>query len=105
VPLNNVPSNGPANWPAPPGLTDPVQIATAAREGRIDILIAARGRQQWAAVDESQGRFELHAEPQPGDEDLVDYATVQTLLHGGQVYVVDPELIPDSNPGIALLRY
>jgi hypothetical protein len=85
--------------------TDPVQIATAAREGRVEILIAARGRQQWAAVDESQARFELHAQAQPGDEDLVDYATVQTLLHGGQIFVVDPEQIPDSAPAVALLRY
>jgi hypothetical protein len=85
--------------------TDPVHIASAAREGRVDTLIAGRSRQQWAAIDEARARFELHADPRPGDEDLIDYATVQTLLHRGQVYVIDPDQIPQLAPAIAIFRY
>jgi hypothetical protein len=85
--------------------TDPVHIAMAACEGRLDTLITGRGRRQWAAIDCSQARFELHADRQPGDEDLLDYATFQTLLHRGQVYVVDPNHIPRLAPAIALFRY
>lgn len=89
----------------PRASTSIIQVATAASEGRVDTLIAGRGRQQWAAVDPGRNQFELHPEPQTGDEDLVDYATVQTLLHRGDVYVVDPQQIPGEAPAIAILRY
>jgi hypothetical protein len=85
--------------------TASVQIARAALEGRVDTLIAARGLQQWAAIDHAHARFDLHTEQQPGDEDLLDFAAVQTLLHRGSVHLVNPDLIPHQAPAAALLRY
>jgi hypothetical protein len=85
--------------------TSSVQIARAALEGRVDTLLAARGLQQWAAIDHTHARFDLHSDQQPGDEDLLDFAAIQTLLHRGTVHLVEPDLIPHHAPAIALLRY
>jgi hypothetical protein len=48
---------------------------------------------------------EVRDRPQPGDQDLLDLAAVQTLFHGGTVYAVDPGDVPDDAPVAALLRY
>ena len=38
-------------------------------------------------------------------EDLLDLAAVQTLLHGGTIYAVEPEQVPGGGPLAALFRY
>jgi len=44
--------------------------------------------------------LEEHEEQQPGDEELLDLATMQSLMHGGTVYGLKPEDIPDEHlPG------
>ena len=40
-----------------------------------------------------------------GDEDLLDLAAIQTLLHDGPVYAVEPEQVPGDGPLAALFRY
>ena len=42
--------------------------------------------------------------PEPGDDDLLDYSAVQTLMHRGTVYAVPAEQVP-SPPAAAILRY
>jgi hypothetical protein len=36
--------------------------------------------------------------------DLIDYAAIETLAHGGQVYAVAPEALP-AKPVAGILRY
>ena len=40
-----------------------------------------------------------------GDEDLLEFAAIQTLLNGGTGYRVAAEKIPDTDPLAALFRY
>ena len=40
-----------------------------------------------------------------GDEDLLEFAAIQTLLNRGTVYVVEPEKMPDIESLAAVLRY
>jgi hypothetical protein len=49
--------------------------------------------------------IDLHPEAQPGDEDLLNAAAIQTLLNGGTVYAVEPEKVPDEAPLAAVFRY
>lgn len=47
----------------------------------------------------------LHYEPEVGDEELVNFAAMQTLMHSGTVYSLPPEQMPDSYSMAALYRY
>ncbi|MBL8174928.1 MAG: hypothetical protein JNK48_09665 [Bryobacterales bacterium] len=39
------------------------------------------------------------------EEDLLNCAATETLLHGGEVFLVEPELLPSQAPVAALFRY
>ena len=84
------------------------QIVPAAHNGRVSSLFVAVGVQQWGAFDTSAGEVLMHDEREPGDQDLLDLAAVQTLVHQGQVYAVQPGNVP-ANGGeasiAALFRY
>jgi hypothetical protein len=47
----------------------------------------------------------MKVEPGPQDEDLLDFAAVQTLMHGGRVHVLPEEQMPETEPVAAVLRY
>lgn len=81
------------------------EIVPAACEGRIDVLWVAVGVQQWGFFDPDKRAVHLHVEPEPGDEDLLDFAAVHTFLNGGMVYALKPEEMPDETPLTALFRY
>jgi hypothetical protein len=77
-------------------------ILTAAEQGRVDVLFSATGEHLWGRVD---GRVEVHSDPQPGDEDLLDLAAVRTLLTSGRIHAVEPDEVPGDGPVAAILRY
>jgi hypothetical protein len=80
-------------------------IVPAATFGRVELLFAPVGVQQWGRFDPSQSRVEGHADPQPGDQDLLDLAAVQTLLNRGAVYIVEPSEVPGGGRLAAVFRY
>jgi hypothetical protein len=80
-------------------------IILAANQGRVGSLFVAVGIQQWGAFDPDHNEPHVHQEAEPGDEDLLDLAAVQTLLNGGDVYAVEPEKMPDGSPVAAVFRY
>ena len=81
------------------------RIVSASREGRIDTLLLVQGAQAWGAIAVASGEVEAHEDRDRGDEDLLNYAAVQTLLHGGSVYVVRPDQLPEETCAAAVLRY
>jgi hypothetical protein len=84
------------------------EIVPAAYCGRVESLFVAVGYQQWGTFDPDTDRVYLHQSAEPGDEDLLDLAVVQTLLHGGNVYTVNLEEMPDDpkhGPLAAVFRY
>jgi len=80
-------------------------ILPAAYHGQVEVLFVAAGSQRWGRYDPSVNELCLHAEPESGDEDLLDLAAVQTFLNGGSVYAVAPDELPGSEPLAALLRW
>jgi hypothetical protein len=80
-------------------------IALAAYQGRVDLLFAPVGIQQWGAFDATTLSTHLHEERAPGDEDLLDFSAVHTLLKGGTVHAVKPEEMPDGARMAAVFRY
>lgn len=85
--------------------TDIKEVVPAASYGRVEELFVAVGVQQWGLFDPQLNELEVHEETQPGDEDLLNVAAIQTLLNGGKVYAVEPDNVPDSAPLAAVFRY
>jgi hypothetical protein len=48
---------------------------------------------------------EEHEQEQTGDDELLDLAAMHTLLHGGTVYGVAPEEVPDQQSIAAVFRF
>lgn len=86
-------------------VSDEVEVATAASHGRVDTLFVAIGVQRWGRPSEDGTSAELHEERQPGDQDILDYAAVQTLLNSGVVFAVAPDQMPGEAPLAAVFRY
>ncbi len=87
-------------------LTDLAEIVPAASFERVDTLFVASHTQRWGTFDPDTGAVTLHAERQPGDEDLLDLAAVHTLLNRGTVFARDAGEMPAETRDIgAILRY
>ncbi|MDQ6759357.1 MAG: hypothetical protein M3Z32_05745 [Acidobacteriota bacterium] len=81
------------------------EIVKAAFDGRVSDLIIAEGAQYMGNFDQTTDSVQGHKKPLPGDEDLLNAAAVQTVLHAGHVFVVPPSKIPHGAPAVALFRY
>jgi hypothetical protein len=81
------------------------KIVPAAANRRIEILFLSLGFEKWGKFDPEIGSLEVHESEQPGDQDLYDFAAIQTLVNGGLVYVVEPEEVPGGKPAAAIFRY
>jgi hypothetical protein len=80
-------------------------IIPATYDGRVDSLFLASGQRQWGIFDAVSGALTFHEVADPSDTELLDLAAVQTLRHGGTVYALTPEQMPDAAPLAAILRY
>jgi hypothetical protein len=59
----------------------------------------------WGGFDPGNDKVNVHEPPEPGDEDLLDLAVIQTLINRGAVYAVMPEEVPGQAILAAVLRY
>jgi hypothetical protein len=85
--------------------TDPKEAIPAAYYGRIEQLFVPVGVQRWGNFDPQTNELQIHPDAEPGDEDLLNAAAIQTLLNGGEVYAVEPDRVPDEAPLAAVFRY
>lgn len=81
------------------------EVVLAARDGRVRSLFVPVGVQRWGRLDADRREVEEHDERQPGDRDLLDVATLDTLLTGGRVFAVTPGDVPGDGPLSAEFRY
>lgn len=81
------------------------EIVKAAFDGRVSDLVLAEGAQYMGSFEEATQRVRGHKQPLAGDEDLLNAAAVQTILHSGQVFVVPPNKVPHGAPAVAVFRY
>ena len=77
----------------------------AVGQGRVELLFVALGEQTWGTYAAETQVINVHPERQPGDEDLLDLVAIQTLLHGGVVYMLPLEQMPDQALLAAVYRY
>ncbi len=81
------------------------EIVKAAYDGRVLHLFVARGASHMGNFDEMTHKVRAHGEEQPGDEDLVNAAAVETVKHGGDVFVVARNKVPHGGQMAAVMRY
>jgi len=84
---------------------DMKEIVLAAYLGRVRTLFVALDKKQWGSFSPDLRRVEVHEKEMPGDEDLLDFAAVHTLMKGGNVYVAESDKIPSGEPLAAIYRY
>ena len=80
-------------------------VVSSAYFQRVDALFVPVGQQKWGHFDPETMSVDLHAEPEPDDEDLLNFAALHTIVNGGTVYAVDPEKVPDEATVAAIYRY
>jgi hypothetical protein len=81
------------------------EILPAAHQGRIAALFVPLGVRRWGRFAFDSLSLEEHEKEQPGDDELLDLATMQTLMHAGTVYGVKPEEIPGKQLLAAAYRF
>lgn len=81
------------------------EILPAASEGRIFHLFVPADTQRWGYFDSEHDVVFVHDKHEVGDEDLLNLAAVQTILHGGSVYTLDSSEMPEGTSVAALFRY
>jgi len=72
------------------------EIAPAAINGRIDALFVVEGTHRWGHIDREENSVQLHDAQQENDHDLVAKSAIQTVLHGGNAYMVKKEDLPEE---------
>jgi hypothetical protein len=84
--------------------SDLQQIVPMAHQGRIESLLVTRGLERWGRYDANAAQVMLHKQFEPGDDDLSNLIAIQTLLHGGQVYVLERDRMPEHVAVAGLFR-
>jgi len=90
------------------GLTanDLRQIVPAARHARVEVLFVDVAEQQWGRYDPDLNTVTLHDRLLNESEDLINLAVVETLQHGGSVYGLKADQLPEPEASAAaLLRF
>ncbi|MHB1294673.1 MAG: baeRF7 domain-containing protein [Anaerolineae bacterium] len=86
-------------------ISDLAGVVAAAHYGRVEALFVATDAQRWGTFDENALEVVQHDEPEPGDEDLLELAAIQTLRNRGIVYADERSRLPGNGEIAALLRY
>jgi len=81
------------------------EIVKAAYDGRVSQLFVTEGGTVTGNFDEASHRVRTHGQPHLGDEDLLNAAVIQTILHAGEVFLTPHREMPGNAHLAALLRY
>lgn len=80
-------------------------VVTAAHEGRVLTLLVSDSLQTTGVFDEATYTVRGRETGTTEDEDLVNDAVVQTILHAGQIYVAPNSKMPHGSAVAAIYRY
>jgi hypothetical protein len=81
-------------------------IVAGALHGRVGTLfIVNKSPHIWGQLNERNQKVSIHDHQLPGDDELIERASIDTLLRGGAVYIMDREDMPDEKDAAAIMRY
>lgn len=84
---------------------DMSQLLPAAFDGRIETYFVVTDRYSWGVASPIGRLISLHDTREQDDDDLSDAAATQTLLHHGQVYVLQQEEMPSRSAQAGVMRF
>jgi hypothetical protein len=85
--------------------SDPGKVIAAAHTGQIDRLFVAIDDQVYGTFDQQSWTTEIHDQPQPGDRDLLDLATVRAYLGGSTIHPCFRYEMPADSSIAATFRF
>jgi len=80
-------------------------VVTAAYDGRVTVLLVSDSLEQTGVFDETTHTVKGRETGTANDEDLVNDAAVQTILHAGSVLVAPNAKMPNGAPAAAIYRF
>jgi len=83
----------------------PEKVIPAAFYSQVRTLFVEKGAHIWGSFDAQNNQLTQHATREDGDDCLIEKAVLQTVLHGGDIYVLDKEKMPKGATIAAQLRY
>jgi hypothetical protein len=87
-----------------PSSTDLPEVVSAAYHGRVDSLFISEDDEVWGRFDGEKNEAVL-AEDGPDRYDLLNFAALHTITHGGTVIPVPRPRVPGGASAAALFRY
>jgi len=81
------------------------EIVPGALFGRVDTLFVEINAHIWGRYDQGANTIEIHEARQSGDQDLLNFAAVETFLQGGTVHALRPETMPADSVVAAIFRF
>lgn len=81
------------------------EVVTASYEGRVSTLLISDSDEKTGVYDEATHSVKARETGGPADEDIVNEAAVQTILHAGKVLVAPHRKMPNGNAVAAIYRY
>ncbi len=81
------------------------EIVAAAYYQRVDTLFVTVEQQIWGNFYPENNAIAIHQYKEKGDEDLLDFAAIHTLLNGGKVFALAGDRVPDKKLMAAIFRY
>jgi len=81
------------------------EVVTAAHDGRVLTLLVSDSLELTGVFEEATHRVTGRETGGPQDEDLVNDAAVQTILHAGKVLVAPHHKMPNGAPAAATFRF
>ncbi|MDF3077777.1 MAG: hypothetical protein K0S09_1666 [Sphingobacteriaceae bacterium] len=83
----------------------PEKVIPASYFSQISDLFVEKGLHIWGTFNQEQNQLVVHEKKQQGDECLVDRAIVNTLLHGGDVHILEKSEMPNRAEIAAFMRF
>lgn len=81
------------------------RIVANSHSGQVERLLITSDSHVWGTFDEATQNAKLHDQFESCDQDLIDFAAVNTLSNSGEVYIVTPGEIPGVTSMCAVLRH
>lgn len=83
----------------------PESVIPASYYGKVSDLFVDKDAHLWGTFDAQSNQLNLHATRENGDDCMLDKAAIQTILHGGHVYLLPKDKMPKGSTVAALMRY
>lgn len=80
-------------------------IVNAAYNQRIEALMIKEGAQLWGTYDSKNQKVEIGEGPDEEQEELFNFAALQTFINRGKVYILEEEKMPENHKIAAVFRY